>query len=100
MSNRLKRQFDCYDRLPPQLRDMLANANFDNDATMFAEALDVGIAADLLRSRFLSEEAKRLPVDNYVMYGPEHPGSAKSVAEAQLRYFHYTLRKYFWWSKL
>jgi hypothetical protein len=100
MSARLKRQFDCYDRLPPQLREMLANANFDNDATMFAEALDVGISADLLRSRFMSEEAKRLPVDNYVMYGPEHPGSAKSVQEAQLKYFHYTLRRYFWWSKL
>ena len=96
----LKRQFDCYDSLPAALRQALAEAAFDWDATMIAEALDVGIPSEVLLTRVRDDEKRRLPIDNYVMYGPEHPGSAMNVKPEALQYYRYPIARYYWWAHL
>lgn len=94
---RRKRQFDCFDRLPAPLRSVLANAAFDWDATMIAEGLDVGASAELLAERIVADDRRRLPVDNYVMYGPEHPGAAPHVPPNTLKFYRYPAGPRFWW---
>ncbi|MGB8278672.1 MAG: DUF6525 family protein [Methylovirgula sp.] len=96
---RLKRQFDCFDRLPPKLRDVLANAAFDWDATLIAEVLDLGTAAEALAARIAEDDRRRLPVDNYVMYGPEHPGAAAHVPANTLKFYRYPAKPGYWWGR-
>lgn len=96
---RLKRQFDCFDRLPPKLRDTLANAAFDWDATLIAEVLDLGTAAELLAARIVEDDRKRLPIDTYVMYGPEHPGAPRHVPPNTLKFYKYPARPSYWWGR-
>jgi hypothetical protein len=98
MSN-LKKQFDCYDSLPFVLRTVLAEAAFDWDATLVAEALSLGAAAEGIAARIREDERRRLPIDNYVMYGPDHPGSARNVQAAWLKYYHYPAHAGFWWGR-
>lgn len=94
---RLKRQFDCFDRLPAQLRAVLANAAFDWDATLIAEVLDLGTAAETLAARITEDDRRRLPVDNYVMYGPEHPGAPPHVPVNTLKFYRYPAKPSYWW---
>ncbi|ACB96288.1 DUF6525 family protein [Beijerinckia indica] len=94
---RLKKQFDCYDRLPETLRTVLANAAFDWDATLVAEALDLGAPPEGVIARIREDERRRLPIDNYVMYGPAHPQAAASVQANWLKYYHYPLTREYWW---
>ncbi len=96
---RLKRQFDCFDRLPPTLRDTLANATFDWDATLIAEVLELGTAADALAARIAEDDRRRVPVDNYVMYGPLHPGSPAHVPANTLKFYRYPTRPNYWWGR-
>jgi hypothetical protein len=95
----LKKQFDCFDRLPPKLRHVLANAAFDWDATLVAEALDLGAVPEAVTVRILEDERRRLPIDNYVMYGPDHPGSARNVQANWLKYYHYPVTRNYWWGR-
>ncbi|WP_026606272.1 DUF6525 family protein [Methylocapsa acidiphila] len=96
----LKKQLDCFDRLPASLRATLANAAFDWDATLVASALEVGAAAEGVIARILDDEQRRLPIDAYVMYGPDHPGAARSVQANWLRYYHYPARSGgYWWNR-
>jgi hypothetical protein len=98
MSN-LKRQFQCFDALPSKLRAVLANAAFDWDATLLAEAIELGASAEALLLRILEDERRRLPIDNFVMYGPQHPGSAPTVQANWLRYYHYPVQGAYWWGR-
>lgn len=93
----LKKQFDCYDALPSKLRETLANAAFDWDATLVAQALELGAVAEGVMARILEDEQRRLPIDTYVMYGPDHPGAARKVQANWLRYYHYAARSSYWW---
>ena len=93
----LKKQFECYDALPANLRETLANAAFDWDATLVAQALDLGAGADGVLARILEDEQRRLPIDTYVMYGPDHPGAPRDVQPNWLRYYHYAARNSYWW---
>jgi len=95
----LKKQFDCYDRLPLELRQTLANTAFDWDATLVAEALDLGTAPEGIISRIIEDERRRLPIDNYVSYGPHHPGAATSVQANWLRYYQYPAKRDYWWGR-
>jgi hypothetical protein len=95
----LKKQFDCFDALPGNLRTVLANAAFDWDASLVAEALQLGAAAEGVASRIREDERRRLPIDNYVMYGPDHPGSARNVQANWLRYYHYPAKSGYWWGR-
>jgi hypothetical protein len=98
MANR-KQQFKCFDSLPAKLREILANAAFPWDATLIAEAIDLGVSPDLVLSKILEDERRRLPIDNYVMYGPEHPGSAPNVQPNLLKFYHYPINRTYWWTR-
>jgi hypothetical protein len=93
----LKKQFDSYDALPSKLRGTLANAVFDWDATLVAEALELGAAVEGIIARILEDEQRRLPIDAYVMYGPDHPRAARSVRADWLRYYRYPAKAGYWW---
>ncbi|WP_036257342.1 DUF6525 family protein [Methylocapsa aurea] len=95
----LKKQFDCYDALPSNLRKILANAAFDWDAALVAQALELGAAAEGIIARILEDERRRLPIDAYVMYGPDHPGAARNVQANWLRYYHYPAKTGYWWAR-
>lgn len=95
----LKKQFGCYDDLPAKLRAVLADAAFDWDATLVAEALGLGAAADGVAARIREDERRRLPIDNYVMYGPDHPGAARNVSVSWLRHYHYPVKPGYWWGR-
>jgi hypothetical protein len=75
----LKKQFDCFDALPGNLRTVLANAAFDWDASLVAEALQLGAAAEGVASRIREDERRRLPIDNYVMYGPDRRAMSRRI---------------------
>ena len=95
----LKKQFDSYDALPGKLRRTLANAAFDWDATLVAQALELGAAVEGIIARILEDERRRLPIDAYVMYGPDHPGAARNVRADWLRYYHYPAKAGYWWDR-
>jgi hypothetical protein len=95
----LKKQFDCYDALPASLRTVLAEAAFDWDATLVAEALGLGASEDGIAARIREDERRRLPIDNYVMYGPDHPGAARNVQTTWLRHYHYPVKAGYWWGR-
>lgn len=95
----LKKQFACYDALPATLRAVLADAAFDWDATLVAEALGLGAAADGIAARIVEDDRRRLPIDNYVMYGPDHPGAARNVQTNWLRHYHYPGKSGYWWGR-
>jgi hypothetical protein len=95
----LKRQFQCFDALPSKLRAVLANSAFDWDATLFSEAIELGASPDALLSRVLEDEQRRIPIDNYIMYGPDHPGSARTVQLNWLKYYKYPLQGSYWWRR-
>lgn len=96
---RLKRQFDCFDRLPAPLRETLAQAAFDWDATLIAEVLDLGTPPETLAARIVADDQRRLPVDTYVMYGPEHPSAPAYVPPNTLKFFKYSAQPSYWWGR-